>query len=737
MMEWIISSSVLIVVIVILRFMLKGRISLRLQYGLWLLVLVRLLVPFSFGRTDISVMNKALEVPVVQDAESLSGIDEIELCGGGVIEGYQNSRLMPEGPIIVANGKSAAEFSRMKAVLNVRKIFTGVWAFGSAVMFLALAISNVGFRRKLKQGRSAVRDVRSPLPVYASDNVETPCLFGVFKPAIYLTPDAAANSNTMRHVVEHEVTHFRHGDHVWSALRCVCLMLHWYNPLVWLAVSLSRRDAELACDEGTIKRLGEGERVAYGNTLIDLTCEKRGASGLFCAATTMSSSKDGIRERIGLIAKKPKMLWITAAAAVLVAAAAAGCTFTGANTGAPWTWAQELNAGDIISVSIADSDSRLSDGDIKELVSLLNGLEKGDFTENKDLEGGTPTYGLMIETSDGMCPLNGSIAPHGDLEIIYGEKQWWIDNDELSAFVMKVTALKSAEEDPGPDEGGSVPDDTNSGEDEILLTGFSVTADGSMEEIGQAWAEAFVSQYVNDVPPGNPRYSTDAAVFKCAPFASSVSVNPKRFIYNMSFVCDAADPDAFERSYVGWAEPLSDKDYPQYSGWMNFGWFIVLELTDSRTWTCVSAGSGGYGGWGYLNCSEIGQVDLRINDMLNGSEGDLPENLLRVLPFVDWTAFDADNWNKLYQFLDQYCLTEGQVYGPEETRMWKDVYPADQEYRNMYVILAALNTDGAYTEGMRGILKKQYDYDPELFEFCIEENLTADQREIIRSLINS
>ena len=45
MMQWIVSSSVLILVVIALRYVLRGKLSLRMQYALWLLVLVRLLVP--------------------------------------------------------------------------------------------------------------------------------------------------------------------------------------------------------------------------------------------------------------------------------------------------------------------------------------------------------------------------------------------------------------------------------------------------------------------------------------------------------------------------------------------------------------------------------------------------------------------------------------------------------------------------------------------------------------------
>jgi beta-lactamase regulating signal transducer with metallopeptidase domain len=140
----------------------------------------------------------------------------------------------------------------------------------------------------------------------------------------------AADGEALAHVLAHEETHYHHKDHIWSLLRCICLVVHWYNPLVWLAAALSRRDSELACDEGAIRRLGEEQRAAYGRTLIGLTCT--GAGRLLRTATTMTGSKKSIKERIVLIAKKPKMKIYTLVAVILIAAIAAGCTFTGKET---------------------------------------------------------------------------------------------------------------------------------------------------------------------------------------------------------------------------------------------------------------------------------------------------------------------------------------------------------------------------------------------------------------------
>ena len=330
MIKWIVTSSILIAVIIVLRYILKGKISLRLQYALWGLVLLRLLIPFSIGSSGFSVMNTVQKVPIVQDFESVRDFGNIWNTESGSVEGYPSYELMPETPVTVAENKTEAEFTRMEKALAFHEAFIRIWLCGAAILFIAFAASNVRFSFRLRRTRKPLEVKGSAFTVYISDETDTPCLFGLLRPVIYLTPDAAENATILRHTVEHETTHFRHGDNFWSILRGVCLVLHWYNPLVWWAAFLSRNDAELACDEATIHRIGEAERAEYGRTLIGMTCQKRTA--LLITATTMTGSKSSIKERITLIAKKPKLLIPAVIAVVLVAFVAVGCTFTGAKT---------------------------------------------------------------------------------------------------------------------------------------------------------------------------------------------------------------------------------------------------------------------------------------------------------------------------------------------------------------------------------------------------------------------
>ena len=341
MAEWIISSSALILAVVLLRRVLRGRLSPRLQYALWALVLVRLLVPVSFGAAGLSVQNlvrgadeRAAERVVTYVSNAAPDLSIPEPVTGPS-EPKQQLRYNQE-PSAPDHETDAAEPEARAATstpVTVSDILRYAWYAGMAVLALWFLSTNIAFRARLTRSARRMEYPGCKLPLYVSGAVETPCLFGVIRPAVYLTPGAAADPVTLTHSVEHELTHFRHGDHVWALLRCLCLVLHWYNPLVWLAAALSRRDAELACDEATIRRLGEAERAAYGRTLIGITCGSR--PSLLRTATTMNCGKSGLRERISLIVKRPRTAAWALVILLLAAVFVTGCTFTGAQAAEP------------------------------------------------------------------------------------------------------------------------------------------------------------------------------------------------------------------------------------------------------------------------------------------------------------------------------------------------------------------------------------------------------------------
>lgn len=333
MKEILITSSVLIVVIALVRTLFRGKIDLRYQYFLWLLVALRLLLPVSLFPSPVSILNGVADMEQVmattrppaapqapQAPAVISPPGDVET--GSAVAGAVG--VPPQAP----TAPQAA-----KAPLNAPTLVRAFWLSGVVGMALWFLISDSRFRRRLRRSRKPVAGVDCPLPVYVTEAVPSPCLYGLLRPAVYVTPHCLTQGDTLRHVLAHETTHFRHGDHIWSLVRCLCLAIYWFNPLVWLAAALSRRDCELSCDEGALQALGEGERVAYGRTLLDMVVPKVSVGDFLHTATTMTSGKKELGERVALIAQKPKRVLLALAVAALIVGLAVSCTFTGAEEG--------------------------------------------------------------------------------------------------------------------------------------------------------------------------------------------------------------------------------------------------------------------------------------------------------------------------------------------------------------------------------------------------------------------
>lgn len=349
MLEWAVTSSVLVFVVLALRRCLMGKISLRLQYGLWALVLVRLLVPVSFGATAMSILNLVENANIANPVVGYMGGHTIQLS---ISEPdptlpLEEQQKQYEENLEQWQAEMDADRAKNGTPISLGAVLLGVWALGAVILGLWFLWVNVRFARKLRRSRSPL-EADCPLPVYVTAEAQTPCLFGLLHPSVYVTEEVAADETVLRHSLAHELTHYRHRDHIWAALRGLCLALHWYNPLVWLAAALSQRDGELCCDEATVKRLGEGERASYGRTLLAVTCQGHGNPLL--TATSMAGS--GIKERIVLLAKRPKTALYTLMAVILIAAIAVGCTFTGAPKGALLEDAVLYELGDGLTLAI-------------------------------------------------------------------------------------------------------------------------------------------------------------------------------------------------------------------------------------------------------------------------------------------------------------------------------------------------------------------------------------------------
>ncbi len=328
MTEIILTSSVLILLLVILRRGLRGRIHPGVQYALWLLVAARLLIPGTLFTAPVTVVGAAEELRA-----SIQ-----ETLPDPAAPPAADSR--PAGPPVSALGPSrppddvtvSCEIVEPEITVSATDWPDVIWKTGMAVTAGALVLSNLAFYIRLRRSRRRLTLPDAPwtgkLPVYEADGIPSPCLFGVFRPAIYLN-EAAMDAEHPEHILAHEYAHYRHGDHIWSLLRGVCLTIHWYNPLVWWAAALSRRDCELACDAAALRRLGGEESIDYGKTLLGMVSRRASPAALLQTATTMTAGKRAMQERLALIIRRPRMRKATFAAVALAACILVSCAFGG------------------------------------------------------------------------------------------------------------------------------------------------------------------------------------------------------------------------------------------------------------------------------------------------------------------------------------------------------------------------------------------------------------------------
>lgn len=364
MIEMLVSATLLMGVVMLLRALTKGKISMRLRYGLWLLVAVRLVLPVSFGSSPFSVMNltRAWDGSVwAAGSEPADGRRDMTGRNGAAQGTGREGEVIawmadeadkePAGDAVwrddeaawrtayghgAGDGETGAAWA-MQGV-RLRVLLPGLWAVGMAVVGGYMLLGRLRFARLLHRGRREVcseqlppgwdgRLRRKKMRVYLLPGLPGPCLVGR---GIYVEPALLKEQGRLRHVLAHEYAHALQGDSFWTVVRCVLCMVYWFYPPVWISAWEAKQDSELACDERAIRILGEAERFAYGRTLLDLLTDRKRCGGCAGAVPIAGGRKNHVKERVAMIAGKRKNSRPAAVLTAAVMVLMCGCAFTGA-----------------------------------------------------------------------------------------------------------------------------------------------------------------------------------------------------------------------------------------------------------------------------------------------------------------------------------------------------------------------------------------------------------------------
>jgi beta-lactamase regulating signal transducer with metallopeptidase domain/sugar lactone lactonase YvrE len=361
--DWVIQTSVhgavLVGLILVAQSLMGGQLSPRWRYRLWLLLVLRLLMP-ALPQSPFSVFNLArlsasgwpaagvivpadppfgsTQSPAVQPKIGDSGETPPVLAGPGAPTSSERLRFSPPSPGLA----SPPLWTKWRAI-GMTVWLVGVacsamrWLWSSARfsfrLSLARPVADAGARRLLEECRMAF-NLRCPTSLLFTSEVSAPAACGFWRKRVLMPYGIFERFGTheLRLILLHELAHIKRRDLEMNCLSGILLIVHWFNPVLWLAFSRMRKDRELATDALVLKVAGEQHAARYGETILSLlesmvgTASIRGLVGI-------AEGKSDMKRRISMIArfrpchKCPVLVMVVTAVLFLVSFTGAQDTF--------------------------------------------------------------------------------------------------------------------------------------------------------------------------------------------------------------------------------------------------------------------------------------------------------------------------------------------------------------------------------------------------------------------------
>ncbi len=307
-----ISAGYLILAVLAVRFLLK-KAPKTMRTFLWFLVGIRLLLPFSI-ESAFSLIPDTQSVN--EQINNMEMPKQAENTSSKAAPGLQS-------PLPAAETRAELPKTMVNATPLYLRFGTGIWIAGMIIMAVYMTISWIRLANRLK---TAVPvdisvDETQKVRLYQSERIDSPFLFGIIRPRIYI-PESIEERD-IPYVVLHEKTHRERKDYLIKLAGFLILGVYWFHPLVWTAYIMLCRDIELICDEQVIRKLGEQGKKAYSQALLTSAAGHR-----MILACPVAFGEIGIRERVkNVLNYKKPAFWIVVVA-VLACVAVPVCFMT-------------------------------------------------------------------------------------------------------------------------------------------------------------------------------------------------------------------------------------------------------------------------------------------------------------------------------------------------------------------------------------------------------------------------
>lgn len=366
-----ISSSLLICLVLFVRGLFRKKLAPGVIYALWLIPLLRLLIPF--GTWELPVFGIGADIFNTPYALVTEWIDGEHTQKNDVFDREpENVQAQMEKNTVAAGTKvfdavtpkagemPEAEQNLAEPMGNIETVsetqwyvllLSGLWLTGSILLGAYVIYRNWQLNESVKNMEQI--EVFEGIPVCTGDKLRVPCLAGLRNPRILVPGEIYSDKKLYRCVLQHELAHYQQKDHLWTAVKILICVIYWWNPLVWLGAICVEEDAELACDARVLKGQTTEQRKIYGHALLQMLGNAENKNRHLCTATSMSGGKKSMKRRIEEISKRTstKAYVLLPVTVILTAALVLGC---GLPTDKSWMRLKACDAG-------ADENGRFSE----------------------------------------------------------------------------------------------------------------------------------------------------------------------------------------------------------------------------------------------------------------------------------------------------------------------------------------------------------------------------------------
>jgi len=623
-------ASVVILFVLLARVLLKKAPKI-FSYILWSAVFFRLICPFSF-ESEISLIPG--QIPVQPKYDTYSLLDKDIPFRSALFAAYEAVGDAANGGLgtitIYLEPEVEGETNYTFAMHSDVWILFGqyLWVFGIAALIIYSVVSLIRLKLRL------VGAVKWQDKIYFADRIPSPFVLGVFRPKIYLP--SALDGEEREYILLHEQTHIRRRDYIFKIIAFFAVVLHWFNPLAWVAYRLFVRDMEMSCDENVMKNMNTDIRGKYSASLLSLATGKR-----IIAGTPLAFGEGDTKNRIkNVMSYKKPALWVIIAAIIVVAALTIG--FAANRQGASDPEIPEVFAIDdvskfkvvtalqfgyswsngergVVADAIAPWEGEYTDENTFVLpigiwenalnIDILNAAtSKSSLYLSDGTEYQPPTVGMDEEkkitfrlTDDRNT--SEAIVPVKPGEYFYVLTLGWEKNNLTVTYGIKLV-IEGEEWNPQPirdlDEHFAAVSKANE-EMETLTNRLTVQDIGDYENIALMWMSAWIDMY-KALPEDSVAYIANGAVDVLEVTMVSKEGEPKAFVFYVYASVQPTYPIGRNGYWMaGNTRPSPDRD----STWGQLYMEVELILMEDGQYHLSGTGAGGVG-------NSKGYIDLRV-----------------------------------------------------------------------------------------------------------------------------